>query len=86
MSETATFSERLGAMVSKEMAGATREQAAEVFESLLHSAALTAAVAARGDKAVMSTLLTGADAYLNEKAAGFQEIGAMLGRARGPLT
>lgn len=84
MSETPTFSERLGAMVSKEMAGASREQAAEVLESLLHSAALTVAVAARGDRALMDKLLTGADSYLSETAAGFQDIGAMIGRARGP--
>ena len=83
MTDAPTFSERLGAMVSKEMAGASREQAAEVLEALLHSAALTVAVAARGDKAAMDKLLIGADGYLTESAAGFQDFGAMLGRTRG---
>ena len=78
------FGSRLAGMVAKEMAAARgdRDRAAEVIERLLNSTGLSIAIACGGDSEMMSTMLMGAETYLNEAAGQHARLAAFMTSVR----
>lgn len=82
------FADKLAVLVSMEMADAHKDadRQAVVLERLLHSAAFTIGLMAKGSAETANNLLTGAESYLYDTAAGFAPIGKFMatpGRRRG---
>lgn len=78
------FGDRLSALVAFEMACAhgNPERMAEILERLLHSVSFTISIMAAGDPKRTENLLTGAEAYLTERAVGFAKFGRLIEGAR----
>ena len=81
MSDESEFADKLAALCAKEMRGALGDgdRAAAMVERLLSSLAFTIAIACKGDSAAIDEMLTGAEGYLAQAAAGYQKAGAMFG-------
>lgn len=79
------FANRLSILAAEEMRAARKDPArqAEMFERLAHTLAMTIAMMAGGDQTHMSTLLAGAEAYLNECAARHAEAGRLMAKLDG---
>jgi hypothetical protein len=72
------FPGKLSALVALEMSEADADGKALVLERLLHAAAFTISIIARGDAKTTDKLLMGADSYLTEMATGFAPFGKIM--------
>lgn len=78
------FSAKLRSLVSLHMTGEMRgaERGAAMIEALATSLGVVIAVAGRGDRDLIETLLTGCEGYIQDSAAQNAPLGKMLAGAR----
>lgn len=78
------FGDRLSGLCAMELSQAhgDYDRIGEMIERLLNSLAFTIAIAARGNPGGMSTMLMGAESYLNEAASGHAKMGQFMAQAR----
>lgn len=79
----ADFTTELSLLTTKEYTAGQNdpERIANMFERLINSAAFTIAMMSGGDAEKMSELLSGAEAYLNEAAAGHAPAARFMAQA-----
>jgi hypothetical protein len=84
MSERVPFGDRLSGLCAMELSAAhgDADRIGEMIERLLNSLAFTIAIAANGNPDGMSTMLMGAESYMNEAAAGHAKMGQFMATER----